>query len=286
MAGLEVKSFAQPDDFQKLPRFTKEEVVVGGVHVARTVLQPGWSWAEDMKPIVGTPSCLYHHQGFVISGQLEFETDEGAHRVAGAGDVFDVPPGHNAWVVGVEPVVSVEFAGVRGFGKPAEAGERVVSTLLVTDIVDSTAVAARIGDAAWKDLLGRHNDRVRLELDRFRGHEVTTTGDGFLAMFDGTSRAVRCAAAIHLAAELDELRIRAGVHAGEVERQAGNLRGVAVHVATRIAALAQAGEVLVSESAVALLDGAGLSLEDAGEHELKGVPGRRRVYRLVEQMGG
>jgi class 3 adenylate cyclase len=138
-----------------------------------------------------------------------------------------------------------------------------------------------MGDAAWKELLGRHNDRVRLELDRFRGHEVTTTGDGFLAMFDGTSRAVRCAAAIHLVAGLDDLRIRAGVHAGEVERQAGNLRGVAVHVATRIASLAQPGEVLVSESAVALLDGAGLSLEDAGEHELKGVPGRRRVYRLV-----
>jgi len=128
-------------------------------------------------------------------------------------------PGHNAWVVGDEPVESVEFAGVRGFGKPAEAGERVVSTLLVTDIVDSTAVASRIGDAAWKELLGRHNDRVRLELDRFRGHEVTTTGDGFLAMFDGASRAVRCAAAIQLVAELDELRIRAGVHAGEVERQ-------------------------------------------------------------------
>jgi class 3 adenylate cyclase len=98
-------------------------------------------------------------------------------------------------------------------------------------------------------------------------------------------KAVRCAAAIHLVAGSDDLRVRAGVHAGEVERQAGNLRGVAVHVATRIASLAQPGEVLVSESAVALLDGAGFSLEDAGEHELKGVPGRRRVYRLLEQVG-
>lgn len=282
MAGIEVKSFAHPDEFVELPRFTKEEVVVGGVHVARTILKPGWRWAEDVKPLVGTPTCLYHHQGFVISGRLAFETDDGARRVAGPGDVFDVPPGHDAWVEGDEPVVSVEFAGVRGWGKPADAGERVVSTLLVTDIVDSTATAARMGDSAWKELLGQHNDRVRFELDRFRGHEVKTTGDGFLAMFDGASRAVRCAAAIHLIAQVDDLHVRAGVHSGEVERQAGDLRGVAVHVATRVAALAGAGEVLVSESAVSLLDGSDLALEDAGEHELKGVPGRRRIYRLVQ----
>jgi class 3 adenylate cyclase len=282
MAGIEVKSFAQPDEFQELPRFIKEEVVVGGVHVARTILKPGWSWEEDMKPLVGTPTCLFHHQGFVISGRLAFETDDGARRVAGPGDVFDVPPGHNAWVEGDEAVLSVEFAGVRGFGKPADAGERVVSTLLVTDIVDSTATAARMGDLAWKQLLGQHNDRVRLELDRFRGHEVKTTGDGFLAMFDGASRAVRCAAAISVVAEVDDLRVRAGIHSGEVERQAGDLRGVAVHVATRVAGLARAGEVLVSESAVALLDGSDLPLEDAGEHELKGVPGRRRLYRLIQ----
>jgi class 3 adenylate cyclase len=282
MAGIEVKSFAQPDEFQELPRFIKEEVVVGGVHVARTILKPGWSWAEDMKPLVGTPTCLFHHQGFVISGRLAFETDDGARRVAGPGDVFDVPPGHDAWVEGDEAVVSVEFAGVRGFGKPADAGERVVSTLRVTDIVDSTAGAARMGDLAWKQLLGQHNDRVRLELDRFRGHEVKTTGDGFLAMFDGASRAVRRAAAISVVAEVDDLRVRAGIHSGEVERQAGDLRGVAVHVAARVAGLAQAGEVLVSESTVALLDGSDLPLEDAGEHELKGVPGRRRLYRLIQ----
>jgi class 3 adenylate cyclase len=282
MAGIEVKGFAQPDEFQELPRFIKEEVVVGGVHVARTIFKPSWSWAEDMKPLVGTPTCLFHQEGFVISGRLAFETDDGARRVAGPGDVFDVPPRHDAWVEGDEAVVSVEFAGVRGFGKPADAGERVVSTLLVTDIVDSTATAARMGDLAWKQLLGQHNDRVRLELDRFRGHEVKTTDDGFLAMFDRASRAVRCAAAISVVAEVDDLRVRAGIYSGEVERRAGDLRGVAVHVAARVAGLAQAGEVLVSESAVALLDGSDLPPEDAGEHELKGVPGRRRLYRLIQ----
>jgi class 3 adenylate cyclase len=283
MSGLQSKRFDEPDEFQKLPLQTRQVVTLGEVYVSRTVLEPGWSWAEHVKPIVGTPSCQHHHQGVITSGQLEFETDAGARRLFGPGEAFEAAPGHNARVVGDEPVVAIEWAGVRGFGKPAEAGERVVATLLVTDIVESTAIAARLGDAAWKELLGRHGDRVRLELDRFRGFEVTTTGDGFLAIFDGAARAVRCAAAIRLAAELDDLRIRAGVHSGEVERQAGNVRGVAVHAATRIAALAEPGEVLVSAPAAGLLEGSGLSLEDAGEHELRGLSGRRRLYRLAEQ---
>ena len=281
MAGLEVKRFDEPDELNTLPLLTEEVVTLGEVYLARTVM-PGWSWAEHVKPVVGTPSCLHHHQGVLLSGRIQFEMEDGARRLAGPGDAFDVPPGHNAWVVGDEQAVSIEFAGVRGFGRPAGLGERVVATLLVTDIVDSTGVAVRLGDAAWKELLARHGDRVRLELDRFRGLEVTTTGDGFLAMFDGATRAVRCAGAVRRAAEEDGLAVRAGIHSGEVERQAGNIRGVAVHTATRIAALAQPGEVLVSAPAVALLEGSDLQLEDIGEHELKGLPGPRRVFRLAE----
>ena len=179
--------------------------------------------------------------------------------------------------------MTIEFAGVRGWAKPPESGERVVATLLVTDIVGSTDVAVRLGDAAWKEVLAGHGDRVRRELDRFRGLEVTTTGDGFLALFDGAARAVRCAAAIRDRTKDDGLLIRAGVHPGEVERQAGNVHGVAVHAVTRIAALAQPGEVLISAPAVGLLEGSDLELEDAGEHELKGLPGRRRVYRLTQE---
>ena len=122
---------------------------------------------------------------------------------------------------------------------------------------------------------------MRIQLDRFRGLEVLTTGDGFLAFFDGAARAVRCAAAIRDGARQDGLEIRAGVHSGEVERDAGNLRGVAVHAVTRIAALAKPGEVLVSAPTESLLEGAGLRLEDAGEHELKGLAGARRIYRLA-----
>jgi class 3 adenylate cyclase len=281
VGALQSKRFDEPDELITLPLLTWQVVVLGEVYVARSVHEPGWRWSEHVKPVVGTPSCRHHHQGVVLSGQMEIETDAGARRRIGAGEAYDVPPGHDSWVVGDEPMVTIEFTGVRGWAKPTEAGERVVATLLVTDIVESTALAAELGDAAWKERLARHGDRVRVQLDRFRGFEVTTTGDGFLAMFDGAARAVRCAGAIRDAAREDGLRVRAGVHSGEIERAADNIRGVAVHAVTRIAALAEPGEVLVSAPAASLLEGSDLELEDAGEHELKGLPGRRRLHRLV-----
>jgi class 3 adenylate cyclase len=231
--------------------------------------------------VAGTPSCQHHHQGVVLEGEVEIETDTGARRILRAGEAFEIPPGHDARVIGDKPFVTIEHGGVHGWAKPAEAGERIVATLLVTDIVDSTKVAVRLGDAAWKELLARHSEAVRIQLDRFRGVEVYTTGDGFLAFFDGAARAVRCAAAVRDGALHDGLQIRAGVHSGEVERDAGNLRGVAVHAVARIAALASPREVLVSAPTASLLEGAGLRLEDAGEHELKGLTGARRLYRLV-----
>jgi class 3 adenylate cyclase len=278
---LQSKGFDEPDELVTLPLVTVQVVLLGDAHVARLVHQPGWSWAEHVKPVAGTPSCQHHHQGVVLEGKVEIETDTGARRILRAGEAFEVPPGHNARVIGDEPFVTIEFAGVHGWAKPAEAGERFVVTLLVTDIVDSTKVAVRLGDAAWKGLLARHNEGVRIQLDRFRGMEVNTTGDGFLAFFDGAARAVRCAAAIRDGALQDGLQIRAGVHSGEVERDAGNLRGVAVHAVTRVAALANRGEVLVSAPTASLLEGAGIRLEDAGEHELKGLAGARRIYRLA-----
>lgn len=281
MATLQSKPFDEPDELITLPLLTSQVVVLGEVYVARSVHEPGWKWSEHVKPVVGTPSCMHHHKGVVVSGQMEVESDAGARRRINTGEALEIPPGHDAWVVGDEPLVTIEFTGVRGWAKPAEAGERVVATLLVTDIVESTAVAARLGDAAWREQLARHGDRVRVQLDRFRGLEVTTTGDGFLAMFDGAARAVRCAAAIRDGAEEEGLRIRAAVHSGEIERDADNVRGVAVHAVTRIAALAQPGEVLVSAPTASLLEGSDLGLEDAGEHELRGLPGRRRLHRLV-----
>jgi len=280
VAGIESRSFDEPDDVVGLPLMQARTVFLGEVHVGWVVHEPGWSWSECVKPVVRTPSCLHHHQGVQLTGRLEVVMlDTGARRVVEPGEAFDIPPGHDARVLGDEPVTQIDFTGARGWGKPSEA-ERVVATLLVTDIVGSTQTAARLGDTRWKELLGRHAARVRIELDRFRGVEVATTGDGFLAMFDGAARAVRCAAAVTDAAGADGLEVRAGVHSGEVERDGDNLRGVAVHAATRIAALAGGGEVLVSGATASLLEGAGLELEDAGEHELKGLDGPRRVYRL------
>jgi class 3 adenylate cyclase len=280
MGEIVSKRFDEPDEVVTLPGLAGQMIVLGEAYVGRYVHQPGWRWSKDVKPVVGTPSCQHHHQGFVLSGRMHIMLEGGAERVIGPGEAFDIPPGHDAWVIGEEPVVSLEFRGAREWARPTATGERVLLTLLLTDIVGSTAAATRLGDAAWKALLARHFDRVREELDRFRGFEIKTLGDGVLAWFDGTARAVRCAAAITQAARDQGIEVRAGVHSGEVERRPDDVQGVAVHVVARVAALAGSGEVLLSDSTVALLEGSGLVFADAGEHELKGLQGRRRLFRL------
>jgi pimeloyl-ACP methyl ester carboxylesterase len=160
------------------------------------------------------------------------------------------------------------------------APDRILATVLFTDIVDSTRRAAELGDRAWSELLGRHHTAVRRELARFRGRELDTAGDGFLATFDGPARALRCArSAVDAVTDLG-LTIRAGVHTGEVEVAGDTLRGIAVHTGARIAALAGPGEVFVSRTVVDLVAGSGLAFGEAGEHELKGIPGAWQVYRL------
>lgn len=280
MGEMIVKSFDEPDEIVPMSNGSAQVVVLGEVYVGRSTLQPGWAWSKDIRPVVGTESCQHHHQGIVMSGRMEFVTDDGARRIVGPGDAYDVAPRHDARVIGGKPCVQIEFRGIPGWGKPPVAGERVLATLLMTDIVGSTEVAAGMGDESWKELLAQHGSRVQLELDRFRGYEVTTTGDGFLAIFDGTARAVRCAAAICQVAGEDGLQVRAGVHSGEVERDADNIRGVTVHLTSRIAALAGPSEVFVSASTVGLLDGSGLSFDDRGEHQVKGLDGRIRLYSL------
>ena len=281
MGEIQSKSFEAPDEVVSLPKLAGQIVALGETYIARYIYQPGWRWSEDVKPVVGTPSCEYHHQGVVLSGSVQVTKDDGSRRTIGPGEAFDFPPGHDAWVVGEEPCDTIEFRGARGWASMTGAGERVLATMLLTDIVGSTEMATRMGDVAWKQLLARHYDRVRLEMDRFRGYEVKTTGDGLLAMFDGTARAVSCAKAVGQAARDDGIDVRAGVHSGEVERHTNSVDGVAVHLVNRIAALAGPGEVLLADSTVALLEGSGFSFVDAGEHALKGLPGRRRLFRLI-----
>jgi class 3 adenylate cyclase len=167
-------------------------------------------------------------------------------------------------------------------GLAASPRERVLATILFTDIVGSTDRAAQLGDAAWKALLNRHHATVRTLLARHRGDEIDTAGDGFFAAFDGPGRAISCAVAIHHELSKVGLEVRAGLHTGECEVIDGKLGGVAVNVGARVSALAQAGEVLVSSTVKDLVAGSGLTFVDRGEHELKGVPGAWRLYAVVD----
>lgn len=281
MGEILIKRFDEPDEVVPVRNHVSQVVTLGETFVAWSIAQPGWRWSKDVKPLVGTSSCRIHHQGVVISGFLQISTDEGIQRTVGPREAYDIQPGHDGWVVGDEPCVFIEFHGVRDWGRPID-GARILTTLLFSDIVGSTAVAARLGDAAWKDLLARHYDRVRLELERFQGEESKTTGDGFLALFDGTARAVRCAAAICRVARRDGIEARVGVHSGEVERYPDGVHGVAVHIANRIMSLAGPGQVLLSAPTTAMLEGSDISFSDAGEYELRGFEGRRRLYRVTD----
>jgi class 3 adenylate cyclase len=160
--------------------------------------------------------------------------------------------------------------------------DRVLATVLFTDVVGSTERATELGDRAWRDLLERHHAVVRKELERFRGREVDTAGDGFLATFDGPARAIRCARAIRNGLRDVGLDVRAGLHTGECELLGDKVAGVAVHTGARVAAKAPAGEVLVSSTVKDLVAGSGIEFEERGTHVLKGIPGEWRLYAVVK----
>jgi class 3 adenylate cyclase len=165
--------------------------------------------------------------------------------------------------------------------RPAAELDRVLATVLFTDVVGSTERAATLGDRRWRDLLEQHHAAVRRELGRFRGREVNTAGDGFLTTFDGPARAIRCARAITEAVRPLGLAIRAGLHTGEIELASDDIAGLAVHIAARVAALAGPAEVLVSSTVKDLVAGSGLHFEDRGAHALKGVPGEWRLFAVA-----
>jgi class 3 adenylate cyclase len=282
MARLQFKSLDKPDEVRRTPFGRVDIYNLDDLVIGRTVFEPGWHWTEHVQPLAGTRLCQYHHVGVCLQGRMGIRMEDGTTLEVAAGTVFDIPPGHDGWVIGDEPWVTYDVAGMRSFARVDENSSRVLGAVLFTDIVDSTAAAERMGAARWHETLAVHNERVGLELDRFRGRLVKTTGDGVLAMFDGSERAVRAAAAICLAAKSLGLAIRAGVHTGEVELVAGDVRGLAVHVAARIMALAGPSQVYVSATTHELLAGSELTFVDAGSHELKGVSGTRQLFCLAE----
>lgn len=281
MPRLQSRTFAAADDVRRFPNGRGEVVRLDETTVGHGVYEPGWRWSTDMPAIAGTPTCQLHHLGYAMSGRLHVVTDDGEELDVQSGSVYEIPPGHDAWVVGDEPFVTIDWTSARTFGLTPEGfGEGVIVTVLFTDIVDSTATLHRIGDIAWRDLLLRHNARLRDQLNAFRGREIKTTGDGLLAVFDSPTRAVRCASAMARDARALDLPIRVGLHTGEVEFIGEDARGLAVHTAARVMSLAGPDEVFLSSTTRDLLEGSGQVLEDAGEYELKGLPGVRRVFRL------
>jgi class 3 adenylate cyclase len=254
---------------------------------ARTVVEADIS---DVLPAIRVPTLLLYRT--LVRDSKHVASPESLavrHPEQLARQVADAIP--NALVVGVggrdmSPFVGDEIpTEVERFlnAPPTEpVPDRVLATILFTDIVGSTEAAASLGDRAWSELLAAHRAQVRRDLGRFRGVELDTAGDGFFASFDGPARGIACARAIVAAANDQGIQVRAGLHTGECEREATKLTGIAVHTGARIAALAQPGEVLVSRTVKDLVAGSGIEFQDRGDHELKGIPGEWRLYSVQD----
>jgi class 3 adenylate cyclase len=276
------KSFDSPDSVRPLGRGVGAYVELArGIAMGRAVLDPGWPWSIDIRPVVETTWCEVHHVQMILSGRMGIRMEDGREEEFGPNEVLDLPPGHDAWVVGDEPLVIVDVSGnSENFALPTPRA-RAVLTMLMTDIVDSTRTAAVIGDSAWKQRLADHNRIVRRQLDRFGGREVDTTGDGFLAAFTSAEAALRAALAIQEAVEAAAVEIRVGVHTGEVDLvESGDLRGIAVHETARIMAAAPRGAVYCSAVARGLAAASRLEFTSMGSHSLKGFEFPVELFRV------
>jgi class 3 adenylate cyclase len=280
MPRLQFRRFGDGSEARELPKGHADVVTLDEATIGLARWEPGWRWSVHLRPIAGTESCPFHHLGYAMSGSLRVVMDGGETVDIPPGSAYEIPAGHDAWVLGDEPFVTVEWTSARDVGVPSGVSERVLATLLFTDVVGSTDTLRRIGDAAWRNLVAQHNARLRSDLNRFRGRELATTGDGFLASFDSATRAARCGLAMVQSARTVGLSIRVGIHSGEIEMVGGDPRGVAVHTAARVMSKAAPDEVLVSSLTRELLEGSGLKVEPAGAYELKGLTGARDLYRI------
>jgi class 3 adenylate cyclase len=230
-------------------------------------------------PAVHVPTLVLHRtddQVYPIAGGRFL-----AEHISDARFVELAGSDHLPWEGDSDAIVSEIDRFLRSVRDEEAELDRVLATVMLTDIVGSTERASSLGDRRWKELLAAHHDVVRHFLARYRGREVDTAGDGFLATFDGPARAVRCALAITSAVRDLGIDVRVGLHTGEIELEGDDVRGVAVHIGSRVSALAGPAQVLVSSTVKDLVAGSGLTFEDAGEHELKGVPDRWRLYRVA-----
>jgi class 3 adenylate cyclase len=230
-------------------------------------------------PTITVPTLVIHH-----TDDRDASVEEGrwiAAQIPGARFLELPGEDHLPWAGDQDRLLDEVEEFLTGT-RPVREPDRVLATVLFTDLVDSTRRVAELGDRRWRELLEAHEAAVRRELARYGGREVDSAGDGFLATFDGPARAIRAACAIRDSVRGLGLELRAGLHTGECELANGKVRGIAVHTGARVAALAGPGEVLVSSTVRDLVAGSGISFDERGEHELKGVPGTWRVYEVSE----
>jgi class 3 adenylate cyclase len=233
---------------------------------------------RDVLPVLRVPTLVIHR-----ANAAGFAAEHGrylAEHIPGAKYV-ELPGIDNLMWAGDQDGIVAEIQDFLTGVRPSPAFRRVLLTVLFTDIVGSTKMAAELGDERWDELLTEHNHAVSRQIERFGGRVVKTTGDGVLATFDGPARAVRCALAIRDELGALGLEMRAGLHTGEIEVLPDDIAGLAVHIGARISALATAGEILVSSTVKDLTVGSGLGFEDRGSHDLKGVPGEWRLFEVV-----
>jgi len=261
---------------QSWARFERLAVSPGGINALLRMLHE--TDARHTLPAIRVPTLVVHRRDDQIARV------EGARYIAERiqGARYAELPGadHFAWVGDTDAILDEveEFlTGVR----PAPDHDRILVTVMFTDIVGATARAAELGDRRWRDLLQRHHTTIRDQIARFRGREIDTAGDGFFGVFDGPARAVRCACAIVREQRRLGLEIRAGLHTGECEILDDRLSGISVHTGARVASLAGAGEVLVSRTVKDLVAGSNITFEDRGLHTLKGVPGQWQLYAVA-----
>jgi class 3 adenylate cyclase len=256
-----------------------------GASPASAVAWLRMTWQMDIRHVlssISAPTLVLHPAGDRI-----VRVENGRYlgeRIPGA-RYLELPGEDHLWWIGDRTLMLDEIEAFVTGAPAHREPDRVLATVLFTDIVDSTRRASELGDRRWRDLVATHDRVVRDQLERFRGQEVKTLGDGFLATFDGPGRAIRCALAIREAVGRLGLEVRAGLHTGECELVGDDIGGIAVNIGARVGAQAGAGEVLVSSTVKDLVAGSGIEFENRGEHELKGVPGEWRLFAVDSRVG-
>lgn len=276
-ADVFAPSLAHDERFrQSWARFERFAVSPGGMKSLMQMLHD--TDARHVLSAIRVPTLVLHREGDQVirveGGRYIAEHIQGAKYVQLSG--ID----HFAWVGNTDTILEEVQEFVTGVRRGPEP-DRVLATVMFTDVVGSTQRAVELGDRRWRDLLTAHHAAVREQLARFRGHEIDTAGDGFMATFDGPARGIQCARAVVRDATRLGLDTRAGLHTGECQVMGDKLSGIAVHTGARVASLAGAGEVLVSGTVKDLVAGSGIQFEDRGEHVLKGVPGEWRLHAVV-----